>query len=204
MSSAKKEHRRAALLEAAAHVFAEQGLTAPVSLISSSAGFSEGAFFAFFKSKDELINVLYRELRIELVAAVLADFPRDASVRQRLQHVFDRFVAWGIEHPASRKSLRLVSLADVITPRVRAEVEPLFVEIRRIHRDAIRSGEMPELPPLVAAQTLKSLAEMIMDLIEAHREDPATLKAVGFRLLWGALTAKPSPERTQAPASAHP
>src|SRR5262245_43312026 len=98
MARPLSDERRAALLAAATKVFAEQGLSAPTSLISKTAHVSEGSFFTYFKTKDELINALYQELRLELAAAVMTDFPRRAGIKERLEHVFRRYVSWGAQN----------------------------------------------------------------------------------------------------------
>jgi AcrR family transcriptional regulator len=81
MARPLSDDRRASLLEAAMQVIAEHGLSAPTSLISRTANVSEGSFFTYFKTKDELINALYREIRLDLAAAVMRDFPRSRACR---------------------------------------------------------------------------------------------------------------------------
>lgn len=191
MARPLSDDRRAALLAAAATVFAEHGLAAPTSLISKTAGVSEGSFFTYFKTKDELISALYRELRLELAAAVMDGFPRKASIRDRLEHVFARWVSWAVENPVSRRALRHVSMAKGIADAVRAESGALFAEVDRLQVDAVEQRRLAHLPPVMASQALKALAEMTMDLIEREPGQAAQLKAAGFQMLWGALTSKP-------------
>src|SRR5215475_13222735 len=116
MARPLSENRRAALLDAATKIFAEHGLSAPTSLISKTAGVSEGSLFTYFKTKDELINALYREIRLDLASAVISDFPRRAGIRERLEHVWMRWVSWGAENPVTRRALKHVSMARAITP----------------------------------------------------------------------------------------
>ena len=191
MARPRSDDRRAALLEAAAAVFAEHGVAAPTSLISKTAEVSEGSFFTYFKTKDELINALYRELRLDLAAAVMNGFPRKASVRDRLEHVFTRWVSWAVENPVARRALRHVSLSKVITEAVRGESGVLFAEVDRIQRDAGEQRRLQHLPPEMASQVLKAMAEMTMDLIEHKPDQAGPLQAAGFQMLWGALTSKP-------------
>src|SRR5208282_1032371 len=66
MAKPKSEDKRNAILSAAAQVFAERGLGAPTAAITKAAGIAEGSLFTYFKTKDELINALYRELKLEL------------------------------------------------------------------------------------------------------------------------------------------
>jgi len=82
----KSEDKRNAILNTAIRLFAERGLTAaPTSEISKQAGVAEGTLFTYFKTKDDLINALYREIKLELADAMMSDFPRKKNVRTRLQ-----------------------------------------------------------------------------------------------------------------------
>jgi AcrR family transcriptional regulator len=93
----KSEDKRNAILDAATRLFAERGLAgAPTSEISKRAAVAEGTLFTYFETKDDLINSLYREIKLELADAMMSDFPRKKNVRTRLQHVWDRYVNWGM------------------------------------------------------------------------------------------------------------
>jgi AcrR family transcriptional regulator len=191
MARPRSEDRRASLLDAATQVFAEYGLSAPTSLISKTAGVSEGSFFTYFKTKDDLINALYREIRLDLASAVMNGFPRKGSVRERLEHVWTRYVSWGVAHPVARRALKHVSMSNVITRAVRAEGGVLFAEVERLQQDAVEQRKLRHLPPVMASQALKALAEMTMDLIERQPEQAEQFKSSGFHMLWGAHTSKP-------------
>jgi AcrR family transcriptional regulator len=184
------EDRRAALLEAATEVFAKHGLAASTALISKTAGVSEGSLFTYFKTKDDLINALYREIRLDLAASVLEGFPRKAGIRDRLQHVWTRYVSWGVANPLAHKTLRLVTMSSAIGSEVRAESGALFAEVERLQQDAVDQRRL-QLPPGMASQALKALSEMTMDLIDKEPKRKNEYIAIGFQMLWGALTTKP-------------
>jgi AcrR family transcriptional regulator len=198
MSRPRSDDRRTALLHAAATVFAEHGLAAPTALISKTAGVSEGSFFTYFATKDDLINALYRELRGEMASALLQAYPRRSGVRERLAHVWARWVAWGVADPVARKALKHLTMSNLITDDVRAESGVLFVDIEQLQEDAADQRRL-HLPPVLVSQALRALAEMTMDLIERYPDQSAALTATGFRMLWGALTSKPA-ERPEARA----
>jgi AcrR family transcriptional regulator len=191
MARPLSEDRRASLLEAATKVFAEHGLSAPTALISKTAGVSEGSFFTYFKTKDELINALYREIRLDLASAVLDGFPRKAGIRDRLKHVWTRYVSWGVANPMARRALKHVSMSKAITPAVRGEGGILFAEVERLQIDAVEQRRLQHLPPVMASQALKALAEMTMDLIEGQSDQAEQFAKSGFQMLWGALSSKP-------------
>src|SRR5215469_13781859 len=57
-----RDETRDKLFEAATHVFEEQGIgSASIEAIAAAAGFSRGAFYSNFKSKDELIIAMLEE-----------------------------------------------------------------------------------------------------------------------------------------------
>lgn len=97
--SRRREHTRARLLDAAASVFAEVGLEgASVEAICERAGFTRGAFYSNFESKDELFLQLasdFAERRLAQVRARLAEFAEagalhgDADLVSLLQQVMD-------------------------------------------------------------------------------------------------------------------
>src|SRR3979409_775079 len=103
MAKPKSEDKRNAILSAAAQVFAERGLGAPTAAITRAAGIAEGSLFTYFKTKDELINALYRELKLELADSMMSGFPRKQSVRHRLEHVWNGYVQWGVTNRISKR-----------------------------------------------------------------------------------------------------
>ncbi len=116
MARPKSEDKRNAILDAATRLFADRGLTAaPTSEISKQAGVAEGTLFTYFHTKDDLINALYREIKLELADAMMSDFPRKKNVRTRLRHVWDRYVNWGIANPKQRKALAQLQVSEVVT-----------------------------------------------------------------------------------------
>jgi len=107
MARPKSEDKRNAVLDAATRLFAERGLNAaPTSEISKQAGVAEGTLFTYFKTKDDLINALYREIKLELADAMMSDFPRKKKVGTRLRHVWDGYVNWALRIPSSARCSR--------------------------------------------------------------------------------------------------
>src|ERR1700685_131478 len=116
MARPKSEDKRNAILEAAARLFAERGLTAaPTSEISKQAGVAEGTLFTYFKTKDDLINALYRELKLELADSMMSGFPRKRSVRHRLEHAWNGYVHWGVGNPDQQKVLKQIQVWSGLT-----------------------------------------------------------------------------------------
>lgn len=188
MARPRSEDKRMALFEAAIQVFARRGLDAPTAAVSKAAGVAEGTLFAYFPTKDELLNQLYRHVKRELGDAMMSDFPRRKSVKERLHHVWDRFVQWGVRHPAEHQVLmhmeRWGGLSD---ESCQAGMAP-FLEIHEMEQEAIQQRVVKDLPAQFAVTVLKALAEATIDSIRRTPHEDASLREAGFEVLWNGLS----------------
>jgi AcrR family transcriptional regulator len=83
----KRAATRQALLEAAAEVFVRRGLEgASVEEISERAGFSRGAFYSNFASKEELFLALIEGRSAQHVAGIAQAFRQGATVQERMRN----------------------------------------------------------------------------------------------------------------------
>jgi len=168
-------------------LFADRGIGhAPTSAISSAAGVAEGTLFTYFKTKDELLNELYREMRKE-IDREMADYPFTADVRTRLRFVFDRFLDMAEKHPKRlkvqqqlRSSGRL--LKDAEAPNM------VIKELLQISKEGAEIGGLKGASPEYLVLMFRAQAEATADFISAHKEMESKSRELGFKLVWRALT----------------
>jgi AcrR family transcriptional regulator len=186
----KSEDKRNAILDAATRLFAERGLAAaPTSEISNWAGVAEGTLFTYFRTKDDLINSLYREIKLELADAMMSDFPRKKNVRTRLRHVWDRYVNWGIANPDQRKVLAQLQVSEVLTKESRDAGSAPFVEFQTMIRDAIEQHVFRnDLPEELISKSLTALVETTIDLTVSNPSQAKNYRDSGFQLFWSGVT----------------
>jgi AcrR family transcriptional regulator len=186
----KSEGKRNAILDAATRLFAERGLTAaPTSEISKQAGVAEGTLFTYFKTKDDLINALYREIKLELADAMMSDFPRKKNVGTRLRHVWDRYVNWGIANPQQRKVLAQLTVSEVLTKESRNAGGAPFVEFQNMIRDAIEQRVFRnDVPVELISKSLAAMVEATIDLTVSNRYKAKQYRDSGFQMFWAGIT----------------
>jgi len=186
----RSEDKRNAILDAATRLFAERGLTAaPTSEISKQAGVAEGTLFTYFKTKDDLINALYRELKLELADAMMSDFPRKKNVGTRLRHVWDRWVNWGIASPKQRKVLAQLAVSEVLTKESRDAGSAPFVEFQIMIRDAIEQRVFrSDLPVELISKSLAAMVEATIDLTVSNPTKAKQYRDSGFQMFWAGIT----------------
>lgn len=188
LAKPKSEDKRNAILSAAIQVFAERGLGAPTAAITSVAGIAEGSLFTYFKTKDELINALYRELKLELADAMMSGFPRKQSVRHRLEHVWNGYVRWGIANPDQQKVLKQIQVWGGLTEESKQAGSAPFTEMQRMTEDAVTQRIYKEIPETLIGATLVALAGMTMDFMAREPEKAEMYQTAGFEMLWAAVT----------------
>jgi AcrR family transcriptional regulator len=188
----KSERKRTAILDAATHVFAERGLSAaPTSEISKRAGIAEGTLFTYFETKDDLINALYRAIKLELADAMMSGFPRKKSVRTRLRYVWDAYVNWGLTNPEERKVLAQLTVSGMISKESIAAGGAPFVEMQNTIRDAIDQHILRvDVPKEMISKTLVALAEAAMDLIALKPAVANKYRNGGFEVYWAGIARK--------------
>jgi AcrR family transcriptional regulator len=190
MARPRSEDKRNAILDAATRLFAERGLTAaPTSEISKLAGVAEGTLFTYFKTKDDLINALYREIKLELADAMMSDFPRKKNIRTKLRHVWDRYVNWGIANPRQRKVLAQLTVSEALTKESRDAGSAPFVEFQAMIRDAIEQRVFRnDVPVELISKSLAALVEATIDLTESNRAKVKQYRDSGFQMFWAGIT----------------
>jgi AcrR family transcriptional regulator len=190
MARPKSEDKRNAILDAATRLFAERGLTAaPTSEISKEAGVAEGTLFTYFKTKDDLINALYREIKLELADAMMSDFPRKKNVRIRLRHVWDRYVHWGVANPEQRKVLAQLQVSEVLSKESRDAGSAPFVEFQTMIRNAIDGRVFRnDLPAELISKSLTALVEATIDLTVSNPSKAKQYRDSGFQMFWAGIT----------------
>jgi AcrR family transcriptional regulator len=119
----QQAHTRSCLMKSAAKVFARRGLQqASIDEVAEDAGFTKGAFYANFKSKEELFLAMlderFAERLKEIDAAVAsdeapevqaqqagADFARFLSADRSWQRLFFEFAAYAARNEEFREEL---------------------------------------------------------------------------------------------------
>ena len=192
MARPKSEDKRNAILDAATRVFAERGLTAaPTSEISRRAGVADGTLFTYFKTKDDLINALDWEIKLELADAMMSGFPRKKSVRTRLRHVWDGYVHWGVANPEQRKVLAQLLVSGMLSiASIEAGSAP-FVEMQNMIRNAMGQHILrADLPTELISKMMGAVAEATMDLIVSKPAMAKKYRDGGFVIYWAGIARK--------------
>lgn len=187
MARARSPEKRSAILQAAVYEIAEAGLGAPTAKIASRAGIASGTLFTYFATKEELLNELYLELKLEVYTRVNAGFPHQASLERRARHVWSSFLDWAIEFPEKRKVSVQLNLSDLVTPETRARAAEQRGAVDAALSELGNRAALRGLPAGFAAAIMAAMQEAAMDFIQKQPKQRKELIERSFRIFWRAL-----------------
>lgn len=183
MARPLSEEKREAILEAAAELVAQMGTGASTANIAKAAGVAEGTLFTYFGTKDDLLNQLFVEFEKGL-AEMLASSPQAGSPRERVRHIWDRLIDWGVANPTQRKALRQLKVSDRVSAKSRRSCDAMFQEAREMVEQSLAGHVDPKRASFYIDTVLMGLADIVIEAIAGKPKDAKHLRQAGFDLFW--------------------
>jgi TetR/AcrR family transcriptional regulator, fatty acid metabolism regulator protein len=136
------EDKRRLILDAAVRVFAEKGYhTSRVGDIAEEAGVAHGLLYHYFRSKEELLETIFRETWRDVLAAVRAVEETDETARERLAGIAKILLrAWRRDPDLVRVLVREVTRSSHLQQRI-DEIDAAFSGLERIIARGQAEGE---------------------------------------------------------------
>ena len=141
--SERTADRRAELLEAAVRVFAAKGFHASrVGDIANEAGVAHGLLYHYFRSKEEVLETIFRETWAGLVRETERIEVSGVAFREQLRRFARIYLgSWLVTPELVRVLVREVGRSPEVGERV-DEIRGLFLALRRIVESARDRGEV--------------------------------------------------------------
>jgi AcrR family transcriptional regulator len=187
MARVRSPEKRSAILEAAVREVAEAGLGAPTAKIAGRAGVAAGTLFTYFATKEELLNELYLELKVEIYARISANFPHHGSLERRARHIWSSSLAWAIEFPEKRKVSMQLNVSDVITPATRSRTAAERGAVDATLSELGSRGALRGLPAGFAAAAMAAMQEATMEFAAKQPKQREVLIERAFQVFWRAM-----------------
>ena len=168
MARPKSQDKRSSILAAAIQLIDEQGLSVSTSKIAKVAGVSEGSLFTYFETKEALINELYLELKAEVRANMLDNYPIHASLEVRARRVWDTYVGFGIAHPDKYKVITQLSVSDHIWEQTKLLSTEGYEALHAMMQETFAYGALKDQPYAFGTALLLSLMNMTIEFIAHH------------------------------------
>ena len=179
--------KRDQILAAALKLFIRQGFEkTPTSAISKAAGVATGTLFHHFKTKEDLINAIYYDVKTEMHTVLCSHSIKGVDVRVDLEMVWTNVMAWMLSNPEKYRFLSQFGESALIESTTRERVEELFTDIQALLKSAIKQGLFAELPlPLMnclMASHMFTMASYLLQNPELWENEPT--RQMLFKSFW--------------------
>jgi AcrR family transcriptional regulator len=146
--------KRESVLAAALEQFAERGFHgATVPDIAKRANVGIGTMYRYFKSKEELVNTLYRRWKNEFSVYLMMGFPHESPMREQFHHMWTRMLAFHKEHNLAATFLELHHHGTYIDKYSREVEMGLLQSIREIVVRGQRQKALRQTAPEILMAT---------------------------------------------------
>ncbi len=184
MARARSPEKRQALLHSAVREIAEAGLGVSTARIAKGAGLAEGTMFRYFVSKNDLLNELYVELKAETYRLIHIGFPHEAGLRERVQHIWTKYLCWAMEKPEERNVSMLLNLSMLISVATREQVNSERGAVAQTMNELGKRGAFKDLPPGFASASMMAMQEAVMEMAAKKPRQRAKLVEQAFDAFW--------------------
>jgi AcrR family transcriptional regulator len=195
----RKAQTRMDLLDAAARVFAREGYhAASVDDVAAEAGYTKGAFYSNFESKDDVFATLVEDRSKSWVMAVARGYAGEGPLQERLRagsDVLTRMLEQESDWILLSFELWSQSVRD---EKMRRRIAACYEECREVIATLIagiekESGRRPPMPAdRIAALTIAMTDGFALQMLADPKRFPARLLADGLNLFFaGVLSASP-------------
>lgn len=184
--------KAAQLIEASIDLFAKEGFwNTPTSRIAKHAGVATGTLFNYFDSKDVLIDAVYKQLKQEWVAHLLADFPQAGTLKDRVEHIWFRHIDWGLRFPIRYSLLSQLKLSNLVSQEVQQSQGAELAFAYEMIVQGIAAGELIDVAPAYLGQIFYAQLEAAVSYATEHNltDMPLTRHITqGFEIFWKGIT----------------
>ena len=193
--STGQEDKRRLILDAAVRVFARKGYhTCRVGDIAEEAGVAHGLLYHYFRSKEELLETIFRETWRDLLDAVRSVEETDETGRDRLAGIAKILLrAWRRDPDLVRVLVREVTRSSHLQRRI-DEIDQAFAGIERIIAHGQEQGEFrsdvdPRMVSYVFYGALEEiLTGWVLGQLDDGDEQIAVAEQTVIEIVCGGLT----------------
>jgi AcrR family transcriptional regulator len=162
--SIAQEEKRRLIRDAAVRVFARKGFhTCRVGDIAEEAGVAHGLLYHYFASKDELLEIVFRETWADLLAAIRSVEESGEPAREQLRQVAAIMLrSWRHDPDLIRVLVREIGRSPELQRRIDALGQVFDAVARIVERGQVRGEFRSELDPRLASFVFYGALEALL------------------------------------------
>lgn len=154
--------KRERILKAALQLFNRYGFdNTPTARISKEAGVATGTLFNYFRSKEELINVLYLTCKESLTRRLSLGLEQETTFRSKLKRIYINYIGWSLDHTDEFLFFQQFCNASCIGETTRKEGLSKFNNIMELIAEGIEQEIIKKI-------NLDYMSNLLMGILNAN------------------------------------
>jgi AcrR family transcriptional regulator len=148
----KNRGKQEEIMVAAAEVIAERGFHgSPMAMIANKAGVASGTLYVYFKSKEELIDALYRQMDATFQEELQRGYPSHKSIKERFIHIGLTSMNYFLSNPRQFRYLQQFHNSPYGAAQRREKMSRFDTPdiIRELFEEGVAQGVLKDLPLIV-------------------------------------------------------
>ena len=189
-SEVESSSKRSAILDAALELIAARGFhNTPVSKIAEVSGVSAGIIYHYFDSKDELIQELYAEVKLDMMRSMTYGYDTGDSYRDRFDRFWVNAIRHVLSHPDQSNFLEQYETSAYVEPALPAGVMNEVDKIMGFYSDGVADGVLKDLPtPVLLGMSTGVAASLLKQHLSGTLILDDELSAVAADACWDAIS----------------
>lgn len=190
--------KREQILAAALSLFIENGFEkTPTSAISKAAGVATGTLFHHFKTKEDLINALYLEVKLALLENLASKTTpsldlkggTEANLKTQIQALWFNMIDWVLKNPQEFRFMAQFGESAHIANSTREKIEEAFAGSKALFSRGVEEGLFYDLPLdlLLSLTTSHIFASCNYFLLQAEQWQDSDIQRKVFASFWSLM-----------------
>jgi AcrR family transcriptional regulator len=180
------------ILEASIDLFAEEGFwNTPTARIAKHASVGTGTLFHYFESKAVLIDAVYAQLKQEFMSHIAANYPEDGSAKAKFEHIWFRYVDWGIHNPVRHNLLIQLRLSDLVSKEAQHQQEEESSAVAELVDQVVQEDLLVDIPIMYLGAIFQAQLDAAVRYATGNELTDMELVrhiAQGFEVFWEGVT----------------
>ncbi len=178
------------ILKTALTLFIKNGFEkTPTSLIAKEAGVATGTLFHHFKTKEELINALYLDMKFQFRDTIYKGMDTDEPLKETIQLLWHNMISWVLENPEGYRFFVQFRESAYISASTRERAEAAFEDFTVLFEKGLEQGFFYSFPLDFLMNLLISHLFASCDYFLQHPElwEDHSFRAEVFASCWNSL-----------------
>ncbi len=138
--------KKALILHSTLKLITENGFHAtPVSLIASDSGVAAGTIYRYFKSKDDIINELYANVKKDFNDAILKGMEEGISEKDEYSLKWKNMINYFIKNPFEAKFMDQFATSPFINKEIVKSSLTRYSHLRDLYNRSFKSGTIRDV-----------------------------------------------------------